>query len=562
MATSIIQLERSPRQRRKHFNTSSNSNNEINNSDYNNYYRRRTSNPLKNQEDRSYIRLSEINTTSTTNTSGCTSSNWSPIARAIDDGPIPYDANRYSNSLGSRRTDVTLYSTLQSPEFSSPASATSRRRQYLMQSPAEHIDERFAEQEEDEIDDIVRKPYYYGENRTVPSSSLSHLEDSVLHSPSCSSRNQNNNYLTLSNFASHSECGGSLQNVSGNSFNKSSNIDLNRSCDRYGFFYDDDRQLDELETPSIQSVKQIREKEKKWLQMLKNWRYYINYKWEKIRDRCRKGIPHSLRSQAWFHLCGAHLQKNRFPNLYNELLTKSIPDDVHKDIIKDLHRQFPNHIMFADPNGNGQNDLYNVLKAFAAYKPNMGYCQAQAPIAAVFLMHMPAERAFWCLVALSKYYIAGYFTQNLEEIQIHGQMLFAFIKKHCLSAYNLLKRQNIDPVMYMTEWFMCIYSRTLPWPTVLRVWDMFLCEGLTILFKVGLYLVELALKNETTKTCPTMCETYQKLRTIPKNLLNEEILIKGIKKFEIRDLDLLKEHKTQIKKFNKNKAKAAKQKQK
>lgn len=29
----------------------------------------------------------------------------------------------------------------------------------------------------------------------------------------------------------------------------------------------------------------------------------------------------------------------------------------------------------------------------------------------------------------------------------------------------------------MTEWFMCIYSRSLPWASVLRVWDMFLCEG-------------------------------------------------------------------------------------
>lgn len=190
--------------------------------------------------------------------------------------------------------------------------------------------------------------------------------------------------------------------------------------------------------PSVQDLKYIRIKETKWLQMLNNWGYYINFKWDKIRDRCRKGIPHSLRSQAWFHLCGAHLQKNRFPTLYSELIARNIPEEIKNDISKDLHRQFPNHEMFADQNGLGQADLYNVLKAFAIYKPKMGYCQAQAPIAAVFLMHMPAERAFWCLVALSKYYITGYFMRNLEDIQIHGQMLFSFVKKYCSSAYNLL----------------------------------------------------------------------------------------------------------------------------
>ncbi|XP_027197964.2 TBC1 domain family member whacked-like [Dermatophagoides pteronyssinus] len=362
--------------------------------------------------------------------------------------------------------------------------------------------------------------------------------------------NDVDHYYPISQCLSHSE-----SNLS-NSIQLSSNNNNNRSCNKYGFFIqnDSDRnqdQDDDYETPSILDLKMLRLKERKWLQMLNNWRYYINFKWEKIRNRCRKGIPHSLRSQAWFHLCGAHLQKNRFPNLYEELLRKNVSNDILDDICKDLHRQFPNHEMFADPNGTGQTDLYNVLKAFAAYRPTMGYCQAQAPIAAVFLMHMPAERAFWCLVALSRYYIGGYFEQNLKDIRIHGQMFVTFLKKYSPSSYHLLKRQNIEPEIYMTEWFMCIYSRSLPWPSVLRVWDMFLCEGLTILFKVGLYLVDSTLKNETTKTCPTMFETCQKLRNIPKSLVTENLLINGIKRFELKDLDLLKEHKHQMKKLQK-----------
>ena len=29
----------------------------------------------------------------------------------------------------------------------------------------------------------------------------------------------------------------------------------------------------------------------------------------------------------------------------------------------------------------------------------------------------------------------------------------------------------------MTEWFMCVFTRTLPWSSVLRVWDIFFFEG-------------------------------------------------------------------------------------
>lgn len=36
-------------------------------------------------------------------------------------------------------------------------------------------------------------------------------------------------------------------------------------------------------------------------------------------------------------------------------------------------------------------DLFNVLKAHSILNSQDGYCQAQAPIASILLMHMPAE---------------------------------------------------------------------------------------------------------------------------------------------------------------------------
>lgn len=60
-----------------------------------------------------------------------------------------------------------------------------------------------------------------------------------------------------------------------------------------------------------------------------------------------------------------------------------------------------------------QTDLFSVLKAYTIHNPQDGYCQAQAPIAAVLLMHMPAEQAFWCLVAICEKYVTGYFSPGL-----------------------------------------------------------------------------------------------------------------------------------------------------
>ena len=47
-----------------------------------------------------------------------------------------------------------------------------------------------------------------------------------------------------------------------------------------------------------------------------------------------------------------------------------------------------------------QQGLLQVLKAYTVYLPQEGYCQAQGPLAALLLMHMPPEVS---LVQTSKF---------------------------------------------------------------------------------------------------------------------------------------------------------------
>lgn len=206
-----------------------------------------------------------------------------------------------------------------------------------------------------------------------------------------------------------------------------------------------------------------------------------------------------------------------------------------------MHRQFPSHEIFASKGGSGQQDLYKVLKAYSLLKPEIGYCQGQAPLASVLLMVMPAEHAFWSLVSLCDIYLDGYFSPGLETLQLHGDMLFALLRKFSPSAHKLLKKQKIEPVLYMTEWFMCLFSRTLPWPAVLRVWDMFMCEGIIVIFKVAIVLLGVVLFHQK-KSCTAMYETLQILKHIPKNYMEEKNLIPKITKLDLTESDLKREH--------------------
>lgn len=125
-----------------------------------------------------------------------------------------------------------------------------------------------------------------------------------------------------------------------------------------------------------------------------------------------------------------------------------------------------------------------MLKAYSILNPKIGYCQAQAPIAAFLLMHLPAEQAFWCFVSVCDRYLQDYFKAGMEMLQRDAGMLNALVKKTAPPVYRHLQKHKVEPLLFMTDWFLCAMTRTLPWDTLLRVWDCFLCEGIKILFKV------------------------------------------------------------------------------
>ncbi|XP_063157443.1 TBC1 domain family member 10B isoform X2 [Candoia aspera] len=284
--------------------------------------------------------------------------------------------------------------------------------------------------------------------------------------------------------------------------------------------------------------------------MFSHWDKWLSRRFQKVKLRCRKGIPSSLRAKAWQLLSNSKELLDQNQGKFEEL-EREPGDPKWLDVIeKDLHRQFPFHEMFAARGGHGQQDLYRILKAYTIYRPEEGYCQAQAPVAAVLLMHMPAEQAFWCLVQICEKYLPGYYSAGLEAIQLDGEIFFALLRRASPIAYRHLKRYKIDPILYMTEWFMCIFSRTLPWCSVLRVWDMFFCEGVKIIFRVGLVLLRNTLGSvDKLRSCQGMYETMEKLRNLPVQAMQEDYLVHEVMNLPVTEALIERENTTQLKKW-------------
>ncbi|XP_056256972.1 TBC1 domain family member 10A-like [Seriola aureovittata] len=380
----------------------------------------------------------------------------------------------------------------------------------------------------------------------------------LIHEPACALPLHNPNPRpapdTLSYLESASLMSGTLESLSGLGEDGSSigsDSEINgltvRRTDKYGFL--GGSQYSEGCDKEVR-VEVARQREMKWIDMFNNWDKWVKHRFQKVKLRCRKGIPSSLRAKAWQLLSNSQdlLEANRgkFEELEREQGEAKWLDIIEKD----LHRQFPFHEMFAARGGHGQQDLYRILKAYTIYRPDEGYCQAQAPVAAVLLMHMPAEQAFWCLVQICEKFLPGYYSAGLEAIQLDGEIFFSLLRRTCPMAYRHLKKFKIDPILYMTEWFMCIFSRTLPWASVLRVWDMFFCEGVKIVFRVGLVLLKQMLGSvDKLRELQGMYETMERLRNISPDTIREDILVQEIITLPVTEALIERECSIQVRKW-------------
>lgn len=270
----------------------------------------------------------------------------------------------------------------------------------------------------------------------------------------------------------------------------------------------------------------------------------MNKNYKKIRERCRKGIPSAVRAKAWFYLSGGRSLQEAHPNLYHELLEREGDPQIIDEIKRDQHRQFPMHEMFLDEERPGQKELFNLLKAYSILNPETGYCQAQAPIAAFLLMHLPAEQAFWSFVSISDKYLKDYFTPGMHMLQRDAKLFMALLKKTSPAVHRHLIKIKVEPLMFMTDWFLCAMTRTLKWDTLLRIWDCFLCEGIKVIFKVSLVITGASLQShKVRKNNKEMCDTISILRAPKDEYLDEDFIMHHIARLNITVDDFIIEHK-------------------
>ncbi|XP_049898400.1 ecotropic viral integration site 5 ortholog [Epinephelus moara] len=329
-----------------------------------------------------------------------------------------------------------------------------------------------------------------------------------------------------------------------------SEVGLEPETDRFGFIVTNGSTAGSVGPPP----ELVRQRETKWINIISQWDRMLLKKTSKVKVQCQKGIPASLRAKCWPLLCGATDRMKQNENLYQSLDSQPALQSWVDVIERDLDRQFPFHEMFLSKDGHGQRGLFRVLKAYTQYQPEEGYCQAQGPVAAVLLMNMPAEEAFWCLVQISEQYLPGYYSPLLEGVLFDAAMLTWVLKRTCPAAHKHLQHHGVEPLMFATDWLMCLFTRHLPFNTLLRVWDLFFCYGVRVLLQVAVVLVRRVLgRAEQRKQCQGQMETLERLRGVREEVHEEDdTFIAEVCSVQLSARDLEKHTEKELEKWRKD----------
>ncbi|OQV20514.1 USP6 N-terminal-like protein [Hypsibius exemplaris] len=258
--------------------------------------------------------------------------------------------------------------------------------------------------------------------------------------------------------------------------------------DRYGFIHDqrlpvlsrnDNKKMVETEMARVD----------KWLKMLQNWDYFTRPGSEKLKNRIYKGIPNKVRSEVWLRLLKINEIKQEQEGVYKKMrdLARLHSPEI-RQIDLDVNRTYRNHEMFRERYGVKQQALFHVLAAYSMYNTEVGYCQGMSQVAALLLMYMSDEDAFWGLSALlsdRKFAMHGFFIPGFPKLVRFQTVHESILKKNLSKIKKHIDKHDIHTNLYSVKWFFQCFLDRVPFHLCLRLWDIYLFEGERLLIAMA-----------------------------------------------------------------------------
>ncbi|XP_038046522.1 rab GTPase-activating protein 1-like isoform X2 [Patiria miniata] len=278
-----------------------------------------------------------------------------------------------------------------------------------------------------------------------------------------------------------------------------------------------------------------------WGDLLAKWRGNLSLRPKQLRSMVRKGIPEALRGEVWQLLAGVKDCEGLMEE-YRVLITKNSP--AEQVILADITRTFTAHEKFQNESEGGQDAMYKISKAYSVYDSEVGYCQGLSFLAAVLWLHMPEEQAFAVLTkTMYDYHLRDLFMNSFVELHVKFYQLERLMEDNIPDLFSHFVHIGIEAHMYASQWFLTLYTARFPLYTVFHIMDLFLMEGMPIVFNIAIALLKAAKKELLGQdfegvlkyfrvTLPKRYRTEESAQELMQSALSTKISNRKLKKYE------------------------------
>ncbi|XP_078541330.1 TBC1 domain family member 2B isoform X1 [Lissotriton helveticus] len=248
-----------------------------------------------------------------------------------------------------------------------------------------------------------------------------------------------------------------------------------------------------------------------------------------LKNLIRYGIPHAHRSKMWAWCVNSHIKKMKDitpPGYFQALLKNALEkqNPASKQIELDLMRTLPNNKHYSSPTSEGIQKLRNVLLAFSWRNPDIGYCQGLNRLAAIALLYLEQEDAFWCLVTIVEVFMPrDYYTKTLLGSQVDQRVFKDLMNEKLPRLHAHLELYKVDFSLITFNWFLVVFADSVVSDVFIKIWDSFLYEGSKVIFRFALALFKY--KEEEILKLQDSMSIFKYLRYFTRTILDARKLI-------------------------------------
>ena len=219
--------------------------------------------------------------------------------------------------------------------------------------------------------------------------------------------------------------------------------------------------------------------------------------------------------------------------LYTKYIKQTLDKEKSINLIDlDIERTFSSLGVFKHESQLG-NSLREILRIFVVARPDIGYVQGLSYIAGTLLLQMDKFASFVCFmnIILSPNILPFY---RLDEINIKKRLdIFSEIFNLNLPKLYLHFQENeVFPEHYLLEWFMTLFTRNLNIELAFRIWDIYMIEGIFVLYKSAIVIFSL---DEKKLLNMDFAEIMNFLKNLDKNNYDEDKFVEELNKVKLND---------------------------